>query len=318
MIKKCGILLLIVILTLGILIPLKNVYAIDSFFEIEEKEVSKGSNIELTIHLDKIVYDKFKFELVSDEQLIDISTDEDITVEKNDNEIYIEMAKQVTSLKQVILIYPVPENKNIGDIITFVASVKNLEDETQSQVEQVQVTIIENKSEETPSEPDKEDGEQPKEPERTENQKPNEQENSNTQNRNEMVENSSDKMNFNMTNDAVQTTKNVSIQGMNTKQQSSTTETVTYHGSNNNYLSSLSVEGYELNRTFCKDNSTYFLDINNDISSIHILTEKEDDTATVCVYGNEELKEGMNKILVNVTAENGNVRTYRIYVKVEA
>ena len=97
---------------------------------------------------------------------------------------------------------------------------------------------------------------------------------------------------------------------------SSNTQTVnvTYNGSDNNYLSELSVDGYTLNKEFSKENSTYFLTVENEIESLDVLAVVEDDTATKCIYGNENLKEGTNKILISVTAENGNVRNYRIYV----
>ena len=90
--------------------------------------------------------------------------------------------------------------------------------------------------------------------------------------------------------------------------------TNTYNGSDNNYLSSLSVSGYTLNKEFSKDNSTYFLTVENDVDSIDIVIDKESDSATACIYGNEDLRDGTNKILISVTAENGNVRNYRIFV----
>lgn len=106
------------------------------------------------------------------------------------------------------------------------------------------------------------------------------------------------------------------ITGNNTKgtKQVANVEKVQYNGSNNNYLSKLSIKGYKLDKEFCKDNNTYFVNVDSNVSSINISAKKEDTTAEVCIYGNENLKEGINKILINVTAENGNVRTYRIYV----
>lgn len=89
---------------------------------------------------------------------------------------------------------------------------------------------------------------------------------------------------------------------------------VTYKGSDNNYLSELSVEGYTLNREFSKENTTYFITVGNEIEEVDILANVVDDEATVNIYGNKDLKVGTNKILIAVTAENGNVRNYRIYV----
>ena len=95
-------------------------------------------------------------------------------------------------------------------------------------------------------------------------------------------------------------------------------EAVTYNGSNNNYLSDLSIENYDLNKEFTKENSTYFLEIENSIDKLNIIANSEDENATVCIYGNENLQTGNNKILISVTAENGNVRYYRIYINKKA
>lgn len=94
----------------------------------------------------------------------------------------------------------------------------------------------------------------------------------------------------------------------------STEKVVTYNGSDNNYLSSLVVDAYDLNKTFSKDNSTYFINVAKDTESIKITATAEESTAKVCIYGNADLSNSSNKILISVTAENGNVRNYRIYV----
>ena len=85
-------------------------------------------------------------------------------------------------------------------------------------------------------------------------------------------------------------------------------------GSSNNYLSSLSVNGFNFTQEFSKTNSTYFMTVGADTSSITINASAEDGSSTICVYRDDNLSSDINKILVNVTAENGNVRTYRIYV----
>lgn len=90
-------------------------------------------------------------------------------------------------------------------------------------------------------------------------------------------------------------------------------ETVTYEGDCNNYLESLSLEGYNLTPAFLKTNNTYFINIDSDVSSLNITAKAESDEAKVNIYGNNNLEDGENKILVFVTAENGDVRTYRIY-----
>jgi hypothetical protein len=90
-------------------------------------------------------------------------------------------------------------------------------------------------------------------------------------------------------------------------------ETVSYNGSNNNYLTSLSVDNYNLNTTFSKTNMTYFISVESDISNVDVNAIAEDDEAKISVYGNTDLKSGRNKILISVTAKNGDVRVYRIY-----
>lgn len=95
-------------------------------------------------------------------------------------------------------------------------------------------------------------------------------------------------------------------------------ETVTYNGSDNNYLSSLSISGYEFTKSFSKENTTYFVTVDHDLESIDIKQIAEDSNAKVCIYGNNNLIEGTNKILISVTAENGNVRIYRIILTRES
>ena len=91
---------------------------------------------------------------------------------------------------------------------------------------------------------------------------------------------------------------------------------VTYNGSNNNYLSKLEIEGIELNTSFNKENQTYFAKTNS-VSAINIVATAEDSTAKINIAGNDNIQNGNNKILISVTAENGDVRYYRIFVNCE-
>ena len=295
MIKKLSIVLLVISLLICMVLPLQDVYAKDNFFEIKKQEVAKEENVELIINLDKVKYDKFKIELISDVELSNINTDENIELKKDDNEIYIEIDKEVTKLNKIILNYKVPEDKKVGDNIIFIGNVINLENESETQTEQLKITIIENKKEE----------------EKTDN------------NNNEKIKDSENVINTQKIKTNISNMKNVKAPAGVTKSVGNTTrsvkqainvEKVEYKGSNNNYLSKLSIKGYKLNKEFCKDNNTYFANIDSDVSSVNITAKKEDDTSKICIYGNENLKQGINKILINVTAENGNVRTYRIYV----
>lgn len=90
-------------------------------------------------------------------------------------------------------------------------------------------------------------------------------------------------------------------------------EKVTYNGSNNNYLSSLAIDGVELNTTFNKENSNYFVEIQNQ-TSLNVTAVAEDETAKVVITGEDNITSSESKILISVTAENGDIRYYRIFV----
>ena len=90
-------------------------------------------------------------------------------------------------------------------------------------------------------------------------------------------------------------------------------ETAVYNGSSNNYLSNIEIEGEDLNTTFNKENTTYFLKTTGK-TELNINATTEEDNAKVYITGNTNLKRGENKILISVTAENGDVRYYRIFV----
>lgn len=85
--------------------------------------------------------------------------------------------------------------------------------------------------------------------------------------------------------------------------------------SKNNYLSSLSIEGYELD--FKRDVLEYNLEVDHDVTSIEVKATKADSTASIKGTGSIELSEGVNVVKINVTAQNGSVRTYVINVTVK-
>ena len=64
------------------------------------------------------------------------------------------------------------------------------------------------------------------------------------------------------------------------------------------------------------DYLTYFINTNN-TNSFNVIATAEDSTAKVCIVGNDNIQSGNNKILISVTAENGNIRYYRIFVNCE-
>lgn len=84
--------------------------------------------------------------------------------------------------------------------------------------------------------------------------------------------------------------------------------------STNANLSSLSVEGYELNPTFSVDKLEYELTVPNDIEKVNVIAQKADGSASVKGAGEIELSEGSNKVEVVVTAQKGNTKTYTLNI----
>lgn len=95
----------------------------------------------------------------------------------------------------------------------------------------------------------------------------------------------------------------------------SLTQGETYKGSQNNYLKSLSITGIEFKNEFKKTTADYFARLeDDDLEKVTVNAVAEDSTAIVTIYGNTNLKDGKNKIMINVTADNGDIRIYRIYL----
>lgn len=85
--------------------------------------------------------------------------------------------------------------------------------------------------------------------------------------------------------------------------------------SKNNYLKSLTIEGYEI--AFNKDTTEYSIEVANDVQKVNIKAETEDSKAHVSGIGEISVTEGTNKLEVKVTAENGNEKIYIINVNVK-
>ena len=87
--------------------------------------------------------------------------------------------------------------------------------------------------------------------------------------------------------------------------------------SNDNTLKSLSIDSYELSPKFDKNTTEYNVEVPSGVEKISIDAEKNDTKAKVTGIGDINVKEGLNKIEVMVTAENGDTKTYIINVTVE-
>lgn len=87
---------------------------------------------------------------------------------------------------------------------------------------------------------------------------------------------------------------------------------------NNVYLSSLSVDGYEISPKFDKYNNVYTLIVKDNINQVDINWTTENADAFVEVSGNELLSLGENQLLITVNDLNQNIiNTYEIYLTIE-
>ncbi len=85
-------------------------------------------------------------------------------------------------------------------------------------------------------------------------------------------------------------------------------------GSPNNRLSSLSVSGYNIGPAFDMDTLEYSLIVPSDVSSVTISASAVDSNANISGTGTVNLNYGANNIEIEVTAENGSVRTYVLVI----
>ena len=84
--------------------------------------------------------------------------------------------------------------------------------------------------------------------------------------------------------------------------------------SNNNYLKKLECSNSVLQPEFNKETLEYSMTVDSSVKSLNLDIEKEDETSKVNVVGNNNFIVGDNEVIINVTAENGDVRTYKINV----
>ena len=84
--------------------------------------------------------------------------------------------------------------------------------------------------------------------------------------------------------------------------------------STDNYLINLDVSKGTLTPTFDKDTTKYTVEVPYEDNVIDVIANAEDEIATITGNGDHELAVGLNTINVNVTAEDGSVRTYEVDV----
>ena len=284
----------------------------ENFMTANSYEISKEDTLEITIDLSKIPYEEFVFILNSNLDLSNIYITDEVEAEINENELEININKSEMNLSTITLSYKLPDTLEIGTQIEFIGRVE--EKDTEEHEENIiNICIVEEKDNE-------------EDMEETENEEHEEMEDNREEgsflDRNDIGENNlkenSEGFNQDRTMQEQETsrskTESVNVVSFNSKSSNGETQSVTYNGESNNYLSSLTIDGFDLAPSFSKTCQTYFVEVGNDVNSITINAEAEDENTKVTVYGNENLVEGENKVLVSVTAENGTVKFYRIYV----
>lgn len=325
--KKGIILLSISILTLSF-----NVFAKQNIDNKDIIEISNRSEIdkEITINLNinEVPYDNFSFRLMCSETLENIYTEEHLDI-KNDNEqISFNFSKNDSNKNKITLNYKLPENVNIDDKIIFNVIISNIDDNNQviddSEIISIkkEVTIIDVKKDEKESNDNsnkpitdyKDTNKSTVDNKIKENTSKNNSEANNKINSKTKTNNNKGNI-VNISNNSVNIQKSISKSNVSNN---NAKENIKYNGSDNNYLSSLSIKGYELNKEFSKESTTYFLIVKNDINSLDIFANKEDSNSSISINGNDNLNEGLNKILITVTSESKQTRTYRIYVTRES
>ena len=301
----------------------------DSFITAKSDELAVNEEIELILNLEDIEYNDFSITITSDLDMKEMEESEDIDIEKSSDKIKMNFIKESNNINTIVLSYKIPETYKTGDIITFNATLKDNEnEENEEYIEKIEIKIIDkeeniNDSEKVDKEEDIEDVEENNKEEKedigditpnTENQ-----EKSNTglqENLNNVakVSNNLEKDSSKELQTEIGSNIQVTLRSSSNNYENNNVETVVYNGSSNNYLANLYVEGYDFTESFKKENETYFLTIDNNVDNLSLIAEPEDNESVVKIYGIENIDTGTNKILITVTAKDGSVRNYRIYV----
>jgi hypothetical protein len=329
--------LIVVSLILLVIVGINISYAISipgtsSFFEVNKTEVVQGETLEMTIDLSKIDYKQFEFILNSNIEIENVYTNEngiddsDIKLDQESNDIAINIDKENLNLSKIVLYYQIPEDIELGTTIQLNAQVevenevaenqeKNETENDTSEGQETGKTVVDTEQIEiTIVEKDNEDNQNQEiiNPEENINKEQQENQLNETKSKNQNDMQNMQGTNSNQVVSAISSMQSMINSGDNAKTSVTQVETVTYNGSNNNYLSSLEIDGVQLTSDFNKETSTYFATVEG-LETITVTANAEDSNSKVAITGTT-LKSGENKILISVTAENSDVRYYRIYV----
>lgn len=89
--------------------------------------------------------------------------------------------------------------------------------------------------------------------------------------------------------------------------------------SSDNYLKSLSIEGYDLYPKFNRQNETYTIYVKDDnINTFNVTAEADNENAKIEGIGNVSVSQEERIINIKVTAENGDLKVYTINIENEA
>lgn len=97
------------------------------------------------------------------------------------------------------------------------------------------------------------------------------------------------------------------------KTTTTTTTTTTKPKSDNNYLSSITIDGKEI-ENFSKNTTKYFVDVDNSVKKVTIKAKQEDEIAEVTIDGPNNLAIGDNEYIISVTSENESTKYYKIII----
>ena len=85
-------------------------------------------------------------------------------------------------------------------------------------------------------------------------------------------------------------------------------------GNPNNKLKSITVDGFTMTPTFSMDTASYDLIVDSSVTSVNISAQTIDGNAKVTGTGTVSLNDGLNSLVLTVTAQNGSVREYKLNI----
>lgn len=268
--------ILIILILSSLIIPI--IYAEGTgAISVPTKELKIGEQIKVYINLGNITEYTVSKVVLETDIYIEPSIDTANTSITNENAVFNNKVYTITipegEASPVCVLYTIP-NYMAGDTkINIKGTILTKVDEVEEvkETSNFEITVIEDKVPEKPVEEENSNtGDNEKDDIKTPNGTNNTDKNNNV---GEMPTGS----NSNSSNNFSQSSS------MGSMGIGSSTETATYEGSINNYLSNIKVNGYSLTPKFNKTNSTYFITVPNKVKSLTVTGVKEDSEAVVSV-----------------------------------